>query len=252
MLNLEIDRLFGTDGSGNQKKVWIGNNLVKLDSKFRESQKEVSASILGKAFGLNVVEYRRSRFIVNGKECIGCYCKNYLSNNETTISAVDILNYFDVNIENNMSAVDYFNITLDCIQEYTKLNKTDVQLYMMQMLVFDFIIANSDRHLTNFEFIKGNGYFRFTPLYDHGESFFCKDTILTTGQIENESRKFKSKPFSSNPKKNLIDIDLAKYIANQFKEYALKRYEKLSDIPMLESHNKIMRYRLDKLLNMKK
>ena len=40
--------MFGSEGSGNQKKFWTADNkLVKLNSKYREADKEVSAYELG-------------------------------------------------------------------------------------------------------------------------------------------------------------------------------------------------------------
>ena len=41
MLELDSKYMYGTDGSGNQKKIWIDNYLYKVDSKFRDSTKEV-------------------------------------------------------------------------------------------------------------------------------------------------------------------------------------------------------------------
>ena len=42
--------LFGLDGFGNQKKVWMKDGLFKIDSKLRESVKEVDAYKSAKEF----------------------------------------------------------------------------------------------------------------------------------------------------------------------------------------------------------
>lgn len=249
MLELDSKSLFGTEGSGNQKKLWVGNTLIKIDSKHRESKKEVSASVLGEAFGLSVVQYTRERFILSGREHWGCYCNSYLKQNERVITAYKILNYFDVNIPQKMSAREYFEIFINCVHNYTGLDKKHIKMYMLSMLVFDYIIANPDRHLSNIEFIQGEGYFRFTPLYDHGQSFFGKDSELTLRELRDKSRKFKTMPFSRNPLSNLIDIEVAKKIAVKFEENAIKKYGSLSNIPITEPHLKVVKFRLDLLKN---
>lgn len=67
MYELDNVMVFGTSGSGNQKKAWFGDTLVKVDSKYRESIKERDASIIGTAFGLNMVEYQVDKCIFDGK-----------------------------------------------------------------------------------------------------------------------------------------------------------------------------------------
>lgn len=250
ILKLDSKNMFGTDGSGNQKKIWVDNTLIKLNSKFREASKEVSASILGEAFGLNVVEYTKKEYLFNSVKHIGCECKSYLNINEISITLIEIINFYNIDIPKNMNSVDYFNITVECISKYTNLDTKDVQKYLMQMLVFDFLICNDDRHLTNIEFIYNErlNLWRFTPLYDHGQSFFGKDGGLTNQQIEQEFRKLKMKPFSTNPYKNLIDIENAKLIANEFIKNVNKQYGALGNIPINDFHKKIVKIQLDRLL----
>ena len=65
MLKLDSRYMFGTDGSCNQKKIWINDCFYKVDSKFRESTKEVSACSIAEAFNLKHVTYKRLKCIVD-------------------------------------------------------------------------------------------------------------------------------------------------------------------------------------------
>lgn len=245
MMMLELDGInsFGTSGSGNQKKFWVNGILVKLDSKNRESKKERDASIIARSFGLDAVIYDVGKYEYNGSQRNGCYCKSYLRSNEKTVALIDILNFYNVVINSNMSSSDFFRITCECIFSYTGL---DARLYLMNMLVFDFLIANRDRHLSNIEFISGVGYFRFVPIFDNGQSFFGTDAMLTSSQLEQSYRKYKSMPFSRNPRSNLIDINMAKSIAERFKMSC----SGFNSIQVDVSRLKVVNFMYNKLMSM--
>lgn len=69
MLEFDSRNMFGTDGSGNQKKIWIDNKyLVKVNSKLREASKEVDACKLAELFGLNHANYKEIKVVVDGIE----------------------------------------------------------------------------------------------------------------------------------------------------------------------------------------
>lgn len=206
ILALDSRDVFGTDGSGNQVKMWLNKQyLIKVNSKYREASKEVDAYKLGKAMGLNCVEYREQIVEFRGNQRKACITKSFLLNDEIEVTVAEILDTVGVNIPMNMSSVDYINITVNEIAKYTGIEIESVYKWVYDMLIFDYIICNDDRHLSNFEVIynKRNKYFRLAPYYDHGESFFRTDANLSIAEYEKLERKFKSKPFSSNPDKNI-------------------------------------------------
>lgn len=250
-LKLETDKVFGSDGSGDQKKIWVDNKLIKLNSKFREASKEVSASILGKAFGLNIVEYSKGEYFYKGAKHIGCECNSYIMDGESTVPIIDMINFYNINIPRNMSALEYFNITITCVSNYTGIRQDIIYNYMMQMLVFDYLICNTDRHLTNIEFIYNElvDEWRLVPLYDHGQSFLYRDGGLTNKQIESELYKLKMKPFSSNPYKNLIDLEKAKEIATNYMLKVNSVYSSIDNIQMNDFHKKIVKIQFNRLMN---
>jgi len=251
ILKLETSRVFGTDGSGNQKKIWVGETLIKLNSKHREANKEVSAYMLGRAFGIDTLEYKRGEYLYQGNKYIGCECKRYTKSGEISVPIIDIINAYNVEIPRSMSAQEYFKVVIDCVCEYTGIPKQLIVKNTMQMLVFDYIICNPDRHLTNFEYIynEQTKKWRLAPLYDHGQSFLCRDGGLSVEQINNRIQKLKMRPFSSNRYKNLIDIETAKKITQAFIRNVKDKHGGLNNIPINEFHRKVAKMQIEHLMN---
>lgn len=253
MLELDSSLMYGTDGSGNQKKIWINNYLYKVDSKFRESTKEVSASNIADAFDIEHVTYKRTKCKVDGIERWCSVCKSYLpNNNDVSINLYNILNYYESFIvTNQIQTTDYFNGTCNIIKDFTGLDINYIKERLLQMLTFDFLIVNDDRHLRNIEIIMySNGKFDIAPIFDNGYSFFRKDSMLTYKELELLSQKHKSKPFSTNQWKNLIDLNFAKHTANLWVTKVKQKYNSIDKIPgVLDSHKRILKYRINLLLN---
>ena len=83
--------MFSTTGSGQQKKAWDSNILYKIDSKYRESNKEVSASSFAEACELNHVTYRRVECLIDGQRYWCSACKSYLKSNDISIPLYNML-----------------------------------------------------------------------------------------------------------------------------------------------------------------
>lgn len=215
MLELDSKNLFGSDGSGNQKKIWIDNKyLVKVNSKLREASKEVDACKLAELFGLNHALYKEIKVLVDGAEKTACITENYLGENDIEISVCKIYDFLKMNIPLNIDTRIVIDTIIDGIVKFSHLSRDSVVFYIYSMTLFDFLICNDDRHLNNFGLIynEETKQFRFAPLYDHGETFFRTDATLTRKEYETKSRRFKSKPFSTNQVKNLGDLSLSKQV----------------------------------------
>lgn len=218
IIKLPQPYVFGSEGSGDQKKIWIGNQLHKLNSKFHEDNKEVAAGIIGRAFGLNCVEYHSARYQVFNKIYKGCYCDSYLAEGDEPVSFAYIFQQSVFDVPMKMSAVEFYVKTLELVAGFTGLAVPSLDDYLMNLLVFDFLICNSDRHFSNIELIRNvsTNVYRFAPIFDCGQAFLKRSTLPSNEILESELHKFKTKPFSTNPKKNLIDITRAKEIATRF------------------------------------
>ena len=96
----------------------------------------------------------------------------------------------------NVSAYQHF---VSCAQS---LGIPDIVPFLDRMLVFDFIIANEDRHLNNFGAVRNAEtleWIGMAPIYDSGSS-------LGFNKLTKDIRKalrFESKPFVKDPVKQL-------------------------------------------------
>ena len=70
-------------------------------------------------------------------------------------------------------------------------------------------------------------------------------SISLSGSLA-RSNKYKSKPFSSNPKSNLVDIEFSKYLVRQW----LSNAGNLDNVLTNKGHLKIVKYRINKLLSL--
>jgi serine/threonine protein kinase HipA of HipAB toxin-antitoxin module len=113
-------------------------------------------------------------------------------------------------------------------------------------MVVDYILMNEDRHLSNIEFIIGPSTVRFSPFFDFGKSFLCRDGIMSKSQFVTLERKFKTKPFSSNPEKNLIDIQYAKVICTKI----INNIGDINNLGIPEFHKFVIKQRISRLMNL--
>lgn len=248
-LELNTSNIFGSYGSGEQYKGWVSVNgaryLVKVNTHCRESLKEVSAYRLAKAFGIPCVEYKDINIKFKGSDRNACICKSYLRENENDISVWKALgNRFS--IKKGESASSLFDRVTNDVSYRLRLDKDNLSRYLKNILTFDYIICNTDRHLNNISFIENNGVYRFAPIYDNGKSFLSTDAVLTDSDLIARSNKYKSKPFSSNPKSNLIDVEFSKSLVRQW----LQNAGNLNDILTNKGHLKIVKYRINKVLSL--
>ena len=240
---------FGTEGSGNQIKYWKDNRLIKLNSKYHEAQKEVSCSKLAIAFGIDAVRYTANKYTIDNKTFWGCESVSYLQDNEESVSFASLISMKNFAVPMKMSATDYFLKMTEVISETTKIDADSVANYILTILVFDYIVCNPDRHLSNLEMIHNSSTnaYRFAPLFDLGQAFLKLDAMPSQDQLQMLLHKFKTRPFSSNPEKNIINKDLAKQIATKFIESA-GGFNALKSLDINEVHRYLAIKRLHKLL----
>ena len=106
-------------------------------------------------------------------------------------------------------------------------------------------------NIRNFEIIKNEktGAYRFAPIYDNGLSFLKSNAVLTQAELQKRLKKYKSMPFSRNPKTNLIDLKEARKIAYEYKTNADIKGGILNNFNIAEFHRRLANRRLDELLN---
>lgn len=212
-------------GSHYQEKYWVNNNyLVKIDSKYKESTKEVDAYKVGKILGVNVLEYQYIKVMLKGKEKNACVSKNFLHKNEKEINMYDLYSIFGYIPDYKISAINYINITIDMIHELTKISKSRITKWLYAMLIFDYIICNTDRNTSNISIIynKDTKRYRLAPYFDNGISFLGTNQSLKVSEFKIREAILESRPFSRNFIDNLGDKGIASRVYSEIMEYCNK------------------------------
>lgn len=113
----------------------------------------------------------------------------------------------------------------------------DIQKSINDMLVFDYLIANEDRHWNNFGLLRNSEtleYVGFAPLYDH-------ECAMGTNPY------FKTRTFKSNPDAQLKLVDSA-YPFNLTKDFLLETWENVYLFPQVDTEKAEYLARAKKLL----
>ncbi|WP_455654376.1 hypothetical protein [Phascolarctobacterium sp.] len=239
--------------SGALKKCWSnrpdGIYLIKGDEFMPRPDGRSQATIeyyaaqVAATLGFEHVNYDLEEFHhKSGKKEIVCTCKLFTSENEGFVEAAT---YF------KQAGIDVNNADLSSLSVQQKM-LTTMGPHYADMMVFDSIIANADRHLGNFGMMVDNNtgkYLRPAPLFDNGYSLFYgaasqelaskhyNDYVKTLSckyfPIDKQARLFVEKrhlpklrqllefEFEKHPKYN-IDDDVLKIMSNFIQERARK------------------------------
>lgn len=160
---------------GELQKRWIIKDkeryLIKgnYGNSYQQSINEVFATLLHKKQGRFCTEYELIDLPTTMGDGIGCISKNFTNENLEFIPAIDI-SYMKKK-ENNISEYQHFiNICVD-----NGLSLDMVQDYMDYLILSDFVMTNTDRHLLNLGVRRDSNTLKFidlAPYYDTGNSMF--------------------------------------------------------------------------------
>lgn len=127
---------------------------------------ECIASKIGKLFGVNVVDYRLEDLQDYNRRIIKvCVSPDYK---------------FSENITDFITAKTFLLPSEDEIQSMSDRYRKIIEVHphlradLDKMILFDYLIDNTDRHLRNFEFyMLADDSIHLSPLYDNGSSLLC-------------------------------------------------------------------------------
>ena len=188
-----------SNSNGELPKFWCVENGSRLLYKqgsgplFQQPHNEVFAAILLEKFKLKHVDYQHCQ-IGNKSYSV---CETFIQPNTEYIPAVDIL--MARKKTNNENAWQHFWHCVELLG--INIEKCDIN----NMLLFDRIINNIDRHYGNFGFIRNADTLEFqgfAPIFDNGNSLWYNVSdfeMITTNQP--------AKPFRKNHEKQVQLVD---------------------------------------------
>jgi hypothetical protein len=142
-----------------------------------EPYSEVIASRLALRLGFESIEYTLadaeefSEVVVYGVKHVSV-CRSFINSNDVRL--VPFEKYANMVIGKNIS--DYWGFV------HRIFNDESIR-FIYDMLLFDMIIGNKDRHLNNWDVMRGKDYTRFAPLIDFGASLLSWDTDVTVRKV---------------------------------------------------------------------
>jgi len=168
---------------GNLRKRWIivdGRRVLLKDSYaafMQEPYNEVIATIVCKRLGIKHIPYTLN--IIRNKPY--SMCDNFITQDTELVSAYRLTK--TVRQGNHESNFVHFLRSAD---EYSM---KGVRLFVEQMIVLDYIIANYDRHWVNFGFIRNAetlDWLGMAPIFDSGSSLWG-DSVRVGGDVESKA-----------------------------------------------------------------
>ncbi|MDE6888674.1 MAG: HipA domain-containing protein [Eubacterium sp.] len=164
-----------SEGSGRSEKQWlinpetmeIGLFKYKKDEETTDHASECIASDLAELIGLSCARFELGRYY--GRE--GSFSYNIVEKDSMElVEGVHFISslYSKFDVEKLMDTQTGEKYSLEMIASALK----GFHLFeeFLPILVFDFLIGNTDRHQSNWAFIKEENKYRLSPLYDNSSS----------------------------------------------------------------------------------
>ena len=172
--------------NGDMKKKWIirkgGRYLLKVNPNYHSQQavNEVIAGKLHERLGWkNYVSYEMGTIHISGREYPCSLSPMFTSAETEFVSAYQIVAAYKV--PNDVSLYEAL------IRQAVSLgaDEKEVRAFLEYMILTDFILTNTDRHLNNFGFIYDPRQHRLSgmaPLFDTGNSLFYDYDVIPHGR----------------------------------------------------------------------
>ena len=155
----------------------------------------ITSELLNAIENIDYVKYDLCEINYKGEILNCCKSKNFLREGESLVTLSKLLMTYEPKFYYSFNKYSPL-IKLKTLIRILKDIGLDLSNYLLNTLLFDSLVLNEDRHLSNLAVISGDGYFRECPIFDNGLSLLSdtKDYPFDVSTIENIA-KVKSKPF---------------------------------------------------------
>lgn len=215
---------------GNQRKFQDNGIFYKEDYRGYEGLSEVLASQLAAHTTLiqyGVTKYFPCSLAINNQSSVYCYSYSFNPNKYRELTLYKILiSYFNTDLKGIYEIYEetYDTLTLsffDFVRELLlSLYDYDILPWMTQLLKFDWLILNEDRHFRNISFFLAGGELTPAPLFDNGDSLLSDLICYPLSMPVDEClSKVTAKPFKSS-----FDVQV-----KEIEEYGAPRLKFLSN-----------------------
>lgn len=183
---------------GNQHKFYSNGYWYKIDNPYcYEGLAEEFSSLVAECiYGFNSVSYRSVELEYNGDDYTGCMSQNMYTKDTQFISVRHIFKELALPLLNTNNPYNDMKIVVDVVGRATGL---DIRWYLRDILYFDCLIINEDRHYMNLGICRNGNTYCIAPCFDNGSSLFCTNwTYRRNMSFEENIRRSRSvaKPFS--------------------------------------------------------
>jgi len=184
--------------SGMLPKGWIcadNKRFLIKGSELQNEQEPYNEEIISKWLDLLKVEHVEYEVKIIDKRPYSI-CELMLNENEELVHA-----YHVSRIKQKDNKVSYYEHYIDCCRELGL--KDNIRKDIDNMILIDYMSANTDRHWNNFGIIRDSNTLkakRLAPLYDNGASLFAKIPVF---YIKEENINLKCQSFNMRQSENI-------------------------------------------------
>lgn len=193
----------GFSSLGVENKYYKDGYWYKQDISGYEGLAEEACSMILRHSNLSEYDGVKGSYVeyeactINGKS--GCRSKNFLKENESVLTFKRL---YEIACGGDLTDRIYaireveerIRFVIDFVKEYAE---TDCTEYLRNILSFDMLTLNIDRHFHNMALIRTKNGYRECPIFDSGAAFLSNYGIFPTGgELESQISHAAAKPFS--------------------------------------------------------
>lgn len=237
------------EGSGRSEKIWLYNPDTQVSGLFKFKKDITTTDHISECIAYNLAKYLEipcARFEIgtyHGRE--GSFSYNIITSDIEAPSLIEGINYINLfypeyDDEKFMDLVTGDVYSVEMVKKVTKgiFDFTD----FLNMLIFDFLIGNSDRHQNNWAVIKTGDNTAFSPLYDNGsslcsfisdqqaEAYLGNDLVRWKSLVDTKSKSLVRRTL--NDAKRPTHLEMLQYIFHNYRVETIEIAQKISTLSL--------------------